>query len=135
MLKEKKVYYENNISNKYKKIRKIILIPFLKRKLIMTLLGNIQLFIYFNSFFNYLEFLDVEITQIAYVSLFVFVIILLSFIVDTYNCCFKSMPSKGETIATYEYEFNGDNVVTKNVGRYILYLNDNEKIAVIYSSI
>lgn len=105
MLKEKKVYYENNISNKYKKIRKIILIPFLKRKLIMTPLGNIQLFNYFNSFFNYLEFVDAEVTQIAYASLSVFVIILLSFIVDTYNCCFKSMPSKGETIATYEYGF------------------------------
>lgn len=32
MLKEKKVYYENNISNKYKKIRKIILIPIFETK-------------------------------------------------------------------------------------------------------
>ena len=94
MLKEKKVYYENNISNKYKKIRKIILIPFLKRKLIMTPVGNIQFFNYFNSFFNYLEFVDAEVTQIAYASLSVFVIILLSFIVDTYNCCLKKYALK-----------------------------------------
>ena len=111
------------------KIRKIMLRLSLKRKLIIALLvfmfGSFALFIYC-LIIGY--FVDAKSFHIAYTSLSFFIVILLSLIIRIYNYYFKRIPGKGKTIITYEYEFNDDNVVAKNLSRGTSFILNKKNI-------
>lgn len=112
-----------------KQIRKIMLKLLLKRKLIIALLVfmfcSLALSVYCLIIGN---FVDDEAFQIAYTSLSLFVIIFLAFLVCIYIYLFKKIPGKGETIITYEYEFNKDNVVVKNISRNTSFILNKQNI-------
>lgn len=112
-----------------KQIRKIMLKLLLKRKLIIALLVfmfcSLALSVYCLIIGN---FVDDEAFQIAYTSLSLFVIIFLAFLVCIYIYLFKKIPGKGETIITYEYEFNKDNVIVKNISRNTSFILNKQNI-------
>lgn len=101
----------------------------LKRKLIIALLVfmfcSLALSVYCLIIGN---FVDDEAFQIAYTSLSLFVIIFLAFLVCIYIYLFKKIPGKGETIITYEYEFNKDNVIVKNISRNTSFILNKQNI-------
>lgn len=111
------------------KIRRIAMKLLLKRKLIIALLifmfGSLALSIYCFIIGN---FVDKEAFQIAYTSLLFFVITFLSFIICIYIYLFKKIPGKRNSIITYEYEFNRDNVITKNISRNTSFILNKQNI-------
>lgn len=100
------------------KIRRITTKLLLKRKKIIARLifmfGSLALSIYCFIIGN---FVDKEAFQIAYTSLSFFVIMFLTFIICIYIYLFKKIPGKQKTVITYEYEFNRDNVIVKNISQ------------------
>lgn len=111
------------------KIRKITMKLLLKRKLIIALLifmfGSLALSIYCFIIGN---FVDKEAFQIAYTSLSFFIIMFLTFIICVYIYLFKKIPDKQNTIITYEYEFNKDNVIIKNISRNTSFILNKQNI-------
>lgn len=120
---------KNRFDISIKQIRKIMLKLLLKRKLIIALLVfmfcSLVLSVYCLIIGN---FVDDEAFQIAYTSLSLFVIIFLAFLVCIYIYLFKKIPGKGETIITYEYEFNKDNVIVKNISRNTSFILNKQNI-------
>ncbi len=120
---------KNRFDISIKQIRKIMLKLLLKRKLIIALLVfmfcSLALSVYCLIIGN---FVDDEAFQIAYTSLSLFVIIFLAFLVCIYIYLFKKIPGKGETIITYEYEFNKDNVIVKNISRNTSFILNKQNI-------
>lgn len=120
---------KNRFDISIKQIRKIMLKLLLKRKLIIVLLVfmfcSLALSVYCLIIGN---FVDDEAFQIAYTSLSLFVIIFLAFLVCIYIYLFKKIPGKGETIITYEYEFNKDNVIVKNISRNTSFILNKQNI-------
>lgn len=112
-----------------KQIRKIMMKLLLKRKLIIALLifmfGCLALFIYCLIIGN---FVDSEAFQIAYTSLSLFVISLLTFLICICIYLFKKIPGKGKTIITCEYKFNNDNVMVKNISRNTSFILNKQNI-------
>ena len=112
-----------------KKIRRITMKLLLKRKLIIALLifmfGSLALSIYCFIFGN---FVDKEVFQIAYTSLSFFVIMFLTFIICIYIYLFKKIPGKQKTVITYEYEFNRDNVIVKNISQNTSFILNKQYI-------
>ena len=101
----------------------------LKRKLIIAILifmiGCLALFFYCLIIGN---FVDSEAFQIAYTSLSLFVILLLTFLICIYIYLFKKILGKGKTIITYEYKFNNDNVMVKNISRNTSFILNTQNI-------
>lgn len=119
----------NRLNISIKQIRKIMMKLLLKRKLIIAILifmfGCLALFIYCLIIGN---FVDSEAFQIAYTSLSLFVILLLTFLICIYIYLFKKIPGKGKTIITYEYKFNNDNVMVKNISRNTSFILNTQNI-------
>lgn len=111
------------------KIRRITMKLLLKRKTIIALLifmfGSLALSIYCFIIGN---FVDKEAFQIAYTSLSFFVIMFLTFIICIYIYLFKKIPGKQKTVITYEYEFNRDNVIVKNISRNASFILNKQYI-------
>lgn len=119
----------NRLNISIKQIRKIMMKLLLKRKLIIAILifmiGCLALFFYCLIIGN---FVDSEAFQIAYTSLSLFVILLLTFLICIYIYLFKKIPCKGKTIITYEYKFNNDNVMVKNISRNTSFILNTQNI-------
>ena len=89
------------------------------------MIGCLALFFYCLIIGN---FVDSEAFQIACTSLSLFVILLLTFLMCIYIYLFKKIPGKGKTIITYEYKFNNDNVMVKNISRNTSFILNTQNI-------
>ncbi len=87
--------------------------------------GSFAIFIYCLIIGN---FVDAEAFQIAYTSLSLFIIMLFTFIICIYIYSFKRIPGKGKTIITYEYEFNDNSVVVKNLSKGTSFILNKKNI-------
>lgn len=100
------------------KIRKVTARLLLKRKgtiaLLILMACSLLLFIYCLIIGN---LVDTEAFQIGFTSLSFFVIVAITFSICFYIYLFKKIPGKGKTIVTFEYEFNNENVIVKNLSR------------------
>lgn len=100
------------------KIRKVTARLLLKRKgtiaLLILMACSLLLFIYCLIIGN---LVDTEAFQIGFTSLSFFVIAAITFSICFYIYLFKKIPGKGKTVVTFEYEFNNENVIVKNLSK------------------
>lgn len=101
-----------------KEIRKIALRLFLKRKGVIVdlilIFGSLAVFIFCTILGIFIE--D-DLTKIAGTSLSFCIIGFIALSACIYVELFKKMPRKGNAIITYEYEFNDDNVMVKDLAK------------------
>lgn len=126
-----KQMFEINIKN----IRKIRLKLLLKNPLdiifIIIILGSLVFSIYCIFIGN---FVDSEALQLGYTALSFFIISFISFLMRIYINIYKKIEGKNKDVVRYEYEFNKDIVLVKNLSQnssYILNKKDIKKYYVI----
>lgn len=99
-------------------IRKIMLKLLLKRPSITLLIIFIIGCLLFSIYCILIGFyFDEEALQMAYSALGLFVISFITTIACIYIIIFKKIKGNGNDIITFEYEFNNENVLIKNISK------------------
>lgn len=120
---------ENTYSISIKKIRKIMLRILFKKGWMIALVCSMAFFLAMYIYIRVLGFIandDPSSVSSKYFSLFI--ISLVGALTAIYVYAFKKTPRKGKTIITFEYKFNDNNVIVKNLTNNKSYVLNKQHI-------